>query len=129
MIREALERLAGSRVHEVVLCGVLCATRIKFFGGGGLLPTTCQQCGAADSFVHLVGCVGLEPPTPPPCPGPMIEFLTELARRAARVHAGVPVPRREGLEASGELELSLAGTSGASSSDGCPASLLADPPG
>ena len=115
IVREASDALAGSRVQQVVLCGILCATRFKYFEGSGLLPPTCQKCGAQDSFVHLVGCVEMRPPAPSPEPEPMIEFLAELARRATRIHAGVPVPRREesmAVEETEDLELPLTCLSG-----------------
>ena len=59
--------------------------------------------------------MGMEPPAPSQDPGPKIEFLVELARRATRIHAGIPAPRRsaEGLAEGLEFELSFAATAGA----------------
>ena len=115
IIREALSGLEGSRVLQTTLCGIICGTRFKYFEAGALLPTTCMRCGRIDGLEHLMGCVGLWPPEPSRDEAPMVEFLMELARRASRVHNGIPVPWREQTE--GDLELSAGEASGGEDDD------------
>ena len=60
-IKEALRGLADSRETQVVLCGILFATRFKYFEEGVLLRTECQRCRERDSFDHLLQCTGMVP--------------------------------------------------------------------
>ena len=70
-----------------------CAIRFKYFTARGLAPSTCQRCGGADSFDHLLRCAGVELPSPSEDPAPTIAFLVQLAWGEHLIHSGAPVPR------------------------------------
>ena len=79
----------------MVLCGIICATRFKYFKEGILFPTECRRCGEVDSFVHLLRCTGMGPvPEPGVDSEPTVLYLAELARRACRIGPGLPLPKR-----------------------------------
>ena len=98
VISETLKELAEcekARETQVVLCGIICATRFKFYEEGDLLATECKKCGEEDSFDHLLGCAQMPPvPIPGDDMEPTVQFLVELAKKARGINAGLPVPRR-----------------------------------
>ena len=89
----AFDALAGRRATQVVVGGVLWATRFKYFEQGGLLPTTCSRCGSEDGFDDLLRCAASSAPVPGADPEPTVASMVELARRAAAIHKGLPIPR------------------------------------
>ena len=115
VIREVLSESTGSRTKRVVFRSIICATRFKFFEGGGLLPTTCMRCGVVGSLEHLMECAGIQVPLQSGDPDPTVEFLAVPTREACRIHTGVPAPFRERTEE--EIVLS-ARTPSAGSDDG-----------
>ena len=80
---------------------MVCATRFNLFQGGCLLQTERPYCGQADSFLRLVSCVKIGPPSNEP--GALVDYLAELADPAYNVNPGIPRPIREGRGV--ELEL------------------------
>ena len=82
VIREVLSESTGSRTKRVVFRSIICATRFKFFEGGGLLPTTCMRCGVVGSLEHLMECAGIQVPLQSGDPDPTVEFLAVPTREA-----------------------------------------------
>ena len=105
VIKEAMTNLTSRRVWQVTLGGIMCATRFKYFEGGGLLKTMFGKCGEEGNFRHLLSCTSLTMPEPSGDSELFGSFLVDLAHRASDIHAGIPIPRRP-IE-SEEIELSF----------------------
>ena len=95
IIRQAIGTLSQDRARQVVLRTIICTTRFKYYEGRKSFATTCLKCGSEDSFAHLVSCSGLTVPDPSGDTESMIDFLSELARRAMQINPGLPAPRRD----------------------------------
>ena len=80
-LSEAVDRLKGDRLQQVILLTILAATRFRVITKGGLVPTACPHpgCGAKDSFWHLLHCYELE--TSVECGPYVAPFLIYLARK------------------------------------------------
>ena len=109
VIREALKLHRHSRIAQVTLCSILCATRFKFFSKEGLCPTVCGLCGQTDSFQHLLRCTQMG--KIPTAPDALAAYLAEMAVRAcaANTNPNLPVPVRGGEDQ--ELDLGATVTS------------------
>ena len=101
IIREALKHLRHSRIAQVTLCSILCATRFKFFSNEGLRPTVCGMCGQTDSYRHLVRCTEMgQAPTDPEA---LATYLAAMAERACVANPNLPVP----VPVDGDQEIDL----------------------
>ena len=94
LVRRTLDSLKDSRVDQVTVCSIICATRFKFYDRGTpntLRPTSCPVCNRnrIDSFDHLVECTGLR--NIPRNAEFIPDYLRELAQRARRSNPGYPL--------------------------------------
>ena len=106
IIKETLRKLTKSRIHQVVLASIICATRFKFFEGNRCFLVRCVAgggCQEPDSFPHLPRRAGQE--IPQGGAEELVDFLTVLSGRAAGGDPGLPEPLRRA--AAGEIELEL----------------------
>ena len=61
VIKHAMRSLKHTRIRQVTLGSIICATRFRHYDPSGvLLPTFCSVCRAApDTLEHLLECTGL----------------------------------------------------------------------
>ena len=93
-----------NRRRQVVLAGILCATRFKFFDNNGdQLSVRCANgCGEADSWGHMLLCYKLHPPYEEEDPENWVSFLRTMARKTANNCLYIPVPmERPSIEQGG----------------------------
>ena len=64
IVRKVLDELSDRRALQVTLRGISHATRFKFSDEGVLPHTTYVECGAEDTFHHLLKCADFTPPPP-----------------------------------------------------------------
>ena len=96
LMKELMRRLHADRRHQAVLCGIVCASRFKFFEASKLLPVACQKCGSVDSLEHLLECTAMgEPPMERKA---LVEYLVRLTYKAAEGYTGRQERMRETAE-------------------------------
>ena len=101
IIGAAMKLLRHSRVLQVTLGRVLCATRFKFFSREGRRPTMCSKCGQTDTYAHPVRCMGLG--RAPTNPEELAAYLAGTAERACVANPGFPTL----IAIEGDTELDL----------------------
>ena len=101
VVAAVLDQLRRSRAPQATFCRIVCATRLKFFEWGALVPTICQFCEQIDSLDHLISCVNIGKPLKDT--DQLVLYLAELASRAYNVNPNMPVPHRAGSDADIEL--------------------------
>ena len=113
VIKTALKKLQTSRRRQVILAGILCATRFKSFASHGeLLSIKCaRKYGGSDSFEHLPDCYELHPPYEKEDPEKWTRFLRDMARRTAKNCPYVPIPLEFPRGEEGKISLDESGPS------------------
>ena len=92
VIRLAPEELADVRAHQGVLRKILCATEFGDFARGARYLLAFKNVKRLIVSTISYNVPLLPPPPPSLHPEPMVLFLTDLARRAHRINAGLPIP-------------------------------------
>ena len=113
VIKTALKKLQTRRRRQVILAGILCATRFKSFASRGeLLSIKCaSKCGGSDSFEHSLNCYKIHPPYEKEDPEKWTRFFRDMARRTAKNCPYVPIPLEFPRGEEGKISLDESGPS------------------